>query len=123
MTFSMSGEPDVPFTPLIISRGPETLGVLNTNIVPEFISSGGTATDITEFGDPPFTPSHFKPLAINGTVGSGIGHQTFTGNQKKVARKKCVRVSFSQYQEFVDGELLNVNAGKLARKCVVFRTK
>ena len=74
-----------------------------------------------------FTPTVFKPFAIELTGGSGIGHEVFQGDQEQVARRRCVRVFFSEYQilvgrsapfEVVD----NVGPVRRDRKCVVFRT-
>lgn len=128
-TFPLFG-PDRAFTTLVVSKDPhERLGVLNTNrIVPEFILPHGAAVPITAFGNPRFTPTHFKPFSIRGTRGSGVGHQTFQGNQFALARHRCVRIFFTQYQllsnRFPFNVIANINAPfKTSRSCVVFRTR
>ena len=118
---------DRAFTPKIVSKVPgEILGVLNSNnITPEFIFNYG-AKPITHFGNPNFTPTHFKPFSIKYTKGSGIGHQTFHGNQLHVARGKCVRVYFTSYQllKYHYGPVKENknNVPKYKNKCVVFKT-
>lgn len=128
-TFSIGGRANTPFTPRIIStvRG-EHLGVLNTNnIIPEFVFDGATHP-ITSFGSQRFTPTHFKPFSIpTAHRFSGVGHQTFQGNQLSVATGKCIRLYFTHYQ------LLNPTTGVVVgnrnnvprseNKCVVFRTR
>lgn len=126
-TFSITGKPDKSFTPLIVSKTGPRIGVLNTNgIVPEFINGSGKVIPITSVGTPKLTPTHFKPFPVPKTVGSGIGHQTFTGNQLQVSRKRCVRVYFSTYQTLTPGSkpklIENVNVKKSDNKCVVFKT-
>jgi len=122
-TFSVMGDPDMAFTSRIVSKNSaEILGVLNSNnIAPQFILPSGAANSITLFGNPPFTPTHFKPFSIPYTSGSGIGHQTFHGNQQAVAKGKCIRVFFTSYQTlFPNGDVKgNINN---ARECAVFRT-
>lgn len=130
-TFSVTGKPDVAFTSLIVSRTKgEKLGVLNTNgIVPEFISKDGSSRPITSFASPPFTPTHFKPLTIAGhgsMDGSGIGHQTYHGDQEMLARHRCIRVWFTTYQVFTGKnppQVNNINVDKSDKKCVVFKSK
>lgn len=130
-TFSVTGKPDKPFTPVIVSRKKgEILGVLNSNnLVPEFILADGTVQEITDAGaTPAFQPTHFKPLPIADESGSGIGHQTYHGGQKKVAKGKCVRVYFSSYQVLAGSpspsvvDNIHVDS-KSANKCVVFQSK
>lgn len=123
--FSVHSKPDQPFTPRIVSKNPkEKIGILNTNgITPEFITRKG-AVPITKFGNPYFTPTHFKPFGIDYVMGSGVGHQTFHGNQKKVARGQCVRVFFTNFQKLMHGyppKVDNVNVDRYDYKCVVFR--
>lgn len=127
--FSLRGPPDVPFSPRIISIVPgENLGVLNTNgITVEVIFPNGRAFPITRFGNPRFTPTHIKPLSIPRTTGSGLGHQTFTGDQLRVASGSCGRIFFTQYQLLdrnsnnVVDNVNNIDARR-EKKCVVFRT-
>lgn len=124
-TFSATGKPDVAFTNLIVARSSTMrLGVLNSNgVVPEFILANGVVRKITAFATPRYTPTHFKPFTIKKRRGSGIGHQTYTGSQKKNARRRCIRVFFTHFQKFVGGNLENVNVAAGDRsKCVVFRT-
>eukprot|EP00173_Palmaria_palmata_P002149 Plantae.Rhodophyta-Palmaria_palmata.ctg2333.p1 GENE.Plantae.Rhodophyta-Palmaria_palmata.ctg2333~~Plantae.Rhodophyta-Palmaria_palmata.ctg2333.p1 ORF type:complete len:149 (-),score=14.05 Plantae.Rhodophyta-Palmaria_palmata.ctg2333:250-669(-) len=118
------------FTPSIVPKDKyKRLGILNTNgIVPEFIFDY-EAKPITHFGRQNFTPTHFKPFWTYYSFGSGIGHQTFQGNQAKVARGKCVRVYFTSFQELSHYRNKHVvlknrnNVPKSANKCVVFKTK
>lgn len=129
-TFSISGPDNMAFTPRIISTvHREVLGVLNTNnIVPEFILSDGDFVKITERGHPNFKPTAFKPFSVPHTLGSGIGHQTFHGDQRAVATGQCVRVFFSSYQVLKrqnDRYIVIKNVNNVSRdenKCVVFRT-
>lgn len=122
--FDISRRPDKPFTMRIVSKDPtEILGVLNTNdIVVEFISRL-RVIPITLLGKPKFSPTQFKPFPRG--WGSGIGHETFQGNQLGVAMGRCIRVHFSSYQLLNrrNGTVIeNVNGlGKEAGKCVVFR--
>lgn len=128
-TFPIDGKADKAFTPRIVSTVyHETLGVLNTNnIVPEFIL-GGYNAEITKFGSQKFTPTAFKPFSIPYTPWSGIGHETFHGDQLKVAKGKCIRVYFTHYQllsqdkygKYVVKENRN-DVPKYENKCVVFR--
>lgn len=123
-TFDVRGKADQSFTTAVVSKNAsELIGIGNNNvIVPEFIV-GSTATSITAFGRPNFTPSHLKPFTIVNTTTSGIGHQVFHGNQKGAARKRCVRIYFTAYQQFVGGDVLNFNdVPRKANKCVVFLT-
>lgn len=125
-TFDIGDASDRAFTPRIVSTVPkETLGVLNTNgVIGQFILGRGRVSNITSFGIPKFTPTHFKPYTISKTGGSGIGHETFQGNQLGKARKRCVRVFFTEYQAFdANSNLVNVDNKTINRKkCVVFRT-
>lgn len=126
-TFSIGGTPNKVFTDLIVSKSGPRIGVLNTNgIIPEFINPDGTITLINKVGSPRLTPTHFKPFSIPKSVGSGIGHQTFTGNQLQVSRRRCVRVFFSTYQTLTFGRnprvINNINVERSDNKCVVFKT-
>lgn len=124
-TFDISGEPDLSFTTRIVPKDVTyALGSLNTNnIIPDFIDENGTATEIVEFGSQRFTPTHFKPFWIAQDRGSGIGHQTFHGNQEQKATDRCVRVYFTHFQEFRETGLVNRNnVARSENKCVVFRT-
>ncbi|PXF43410.1 hypothetical protein BWQ96_05328 [Gracilariopsis chorda] len=124
--FSIAGEPDKSFTPRVVPKATTySLGTLNTNnVVPEFIE-GNQGRPITEFGSQRFTPTHFKPYWISEERGSGVGHQTFQGNQLEVANDKCVRVYFTSFQEVPpNGQVVNRNNVPTSEnKCVVFRTK
>lgn len=129
-TYFVGGKADTAFTNKIVSRFGPRIGIVNMNdIVPEFINKDGTYSPITYFGNPRFTPTHFKPYAIKGMqYSSGVGHQTFTGNQLSIARRRlCIRVYFSHYQT-LSGEgsksrvVNNVNVEKRDNKCVVFKT-
>eukprot|EP00178_Gracilaria_changii_P019092 TRINITY_DN55555_c0_g1_i1.p1 TRINITY_DN55555_c0_g1~~TRINITY_DN55555_c0_g1_i1.p1 ORF type:complete len:402 (+),score=57.92 TRINITY_DN55555_c0_g1_i1:679-1884(+) len=119
-TFDATGRPDKSFTSMVVSKDPNMrLGVLNMNdVVPEFIDDNG-AKRITMFGSQRFTETHFKPYSIEGTRGSGIGHQTYHGNQKQLARNKCIRVFFSHVQLLDPTTNLNEVPDNY---CVVFRT-
>lgn len=129
-TFSLSSTPaDTAFTTRIVSRTNPAIGVLNANeVVPEFIFLRGNAFPISNFGSPPFTPTHFKPFSLrNHQFASGIGHQSFTGNQRMFAKNRCIRIYFSDYQTInVSGStpqvIENVSAGRADNKCVVFQT-
>lgn len=123
-TFSLKGKPDTPFTSTIVSKSKATMiGILNTNITVQFVFMKG-AFDITSYANPNFTPYHFKPFPVKKTKMSGIGHQTFTGNQMKTAKGKCVRIYFSAYQVLNSkGNVVdNVNDVMMdMNKCVVFK--
>lgn len=126
--FKIGARPDVAFTRAIVSRNDPDIGILNTNgIAAEFLTVNGFQP-ITQFGNPKLTPTHFKPLSIKHRhFSSGIGHQTFTGNQLFVSRNQCVRVFFTHYQLVSlshGGNVIgNVNgAMKSDKKCVVFQT-
>lgn len=126
-TYSIAGKPDQVFTGEIVSKSGPRIGILNTNgIIPEFINTDGTVTLINTVGSPRLTPTHFKPLPFPKSVGSGIGHQTFTGNQFAVSRRRCVRVFFTTFQVLSSGRkprvINNVNVDREDNKCVVFRT-
>lgn len=125
-TFDVSGEPDIPFTPKIVPKNVMmALGVLNTNnIIPEFIDNAGSAMPVTEFGTQRFTPTVFKPFWKPQERGSGIGHETFQGNQEEIAMGRCVRVFFTSFQEIQQFRVVNRNnVPRSENKCVVFRTK
>lgn len=120
--------PDRAFTPPIVPKdSTKHVGVLNTNgIVPEFL--GQSAEPITSFGSQRFTPTHFKPFWISKKYGSGIGHQTFHGDQATLAMDKCVRVYFTSFQVINNQNgSKNVvenrsNVPRSENACVVFRT-
>lgn len=124
--YSIMGKPDRSFTPRIISKSSMMkIGILNTYFTAQFIMGNGKAMNITKFGKPALTPSHFKPFPINGTMQSGIGHQTFDGNQMKVSMNRCVRLYFSSFQVLDSYGLVidNMNDVPMSmNKCVVFRT-
>lgn len=128
-TFTLGGNPDKPFTPRIVSRIPgEVVGVLNTNgIIPEFIEPDGSVQLITSTpANPMFAPTQFKPLSIPDDIGSGVGYQTFQGNQLFEARNRCVRLFITSFQILETmppfSVVGNVNADRTDNKCVVFRT-
>ncbi|PXF48780.1 Cell surface glycoprotein 1 [Gracilariopsis chorda] len=128
-TFTLGGNPDKPFTPRIVSRIPGVVvGVLNTNgIIPEFIESDGSVDLITSTpAIPMFAPTQFKPLSIPDDIGSGVGYQTFQGNQLVEARNRCVRLFFTSFQLLEPtppfSVIANINADRTDNKCVVFRT-
>lgn len=131
-TYSIRGAPDVVFTDKIIARSDPQVGILNSNgPAPEFLTRRRFAPNefrpITSFGNQPFTPTHFKPLSFTmKPLASGIGHQTFQGNQLRVARKRCVRVFFTQYQVIklapTPMVIDNVNSPTSDDNCVVFKT-
>lgn len=121
-TYSIDGPSDQSFTSVIVSKDPDVqLGVLNSNnVVPEFIEDSG-AFPITDFGSQRFAPSQFKPYYMWQDQGSGIGHQTFHGNQEELSRNKCIRIFFTDIQLLNPASNLN-QVPKSANKCVVFRT-
>ena len=124
-TFDASGPPDVSFTLPITAkeRLNKTVGVINSNFVPQFIDSKGVAKDITQFGSPRFTPTHFKTFKLG--MQSGIGHQTYHGRQVFEVLGKCVRVHFSEYQVLDKHGFVTDNVAVPKRNnkdCVVFRT-
>lgn len=126
--FGIFGPPDIPFSTNIVSRVGPRIGIVNMNgIIPEFINPDGTIVPINMEGFPRLTPTHFKPFVINGSMfKSGIGHQTFDGNQLIVSRKRCIRVYFTSYQTLTSGPMpsviSNVMVSKSDNKCVVFKT-
>lgn len=126
-SYSIFGKPNQVFTDVIVSKSGPRIGVLNTNgIIPEYINQDGTVTPINTVGNPRLTPTHFKPFPFPKSVGSGIGHQTFTGNQLQFSRGRCVRVFFTTFQALSSGRkprvVNNVNVERSDNKCVVFRT-
>lgn len=129
-TFSISGKPGKAFTPRIRGKGKNPLiGAVNANgMMAQFINDDGVVVPITRAtkATPRFARHAFKTFHIKGQRGSGVGHQTFQGNQKKVATNRCVRVFFSEYQvlktRFPFIISLNVRKTKM-NDCVVFMTK
>ncbi|KAI0557995.1 von Willebrand factor A-like protein [Gracilaria domingensis] len=125
-TFDIPAEqPDTAFTTGVVPKDVTyALGTLNMNgIVPEFIDEAGNASPITDFGSQRFTPTHFKPYWVAQDRGSGIGHQTFQGDQAQVAQNRCVRVYFTHFQEIREHRVVNRNGvPRSENKCVVFRT-
>lgn len=128
-TFKVTGKPDRPFTPKIVSRQQgERIGVVNSNnIIPEFIMVDGSTEKITEAStSPKYRPTHFKPFSKNRRTSSGIGHQTYHGDQKEQARKRCIRVYFSSYQLLTGSRppyvKNNIHVDQSANKCVVFKS-
>lgn len=126
---------DRPFTPWIVSRDPEeTIGAVNSNgFVPEFIFDDGSVAKITDYGNPNFTSTSFKPFTFPFnypyTERAGIGHEIFQGDQLGVAKGKCIRVSFSSYQLLYKNKYGRYdvienknNVSKSENKCVVFKT-
>lgn len=124
-TFSVGGKPNSVFTTKIVSKKAPRIGLLNSNgIVAEFIASDGTVTLIDTIGSPLLSPTHFKPFPFYKSRMSGIGHQTFSGNQLKSVKGRCVRVYFTHYQIITTGPkpkvIENINVSKAMNKCVVF---
>ncbi|KAI0558481.1 hypothetical protein FGB62_207g010 [Gracilaria domingensis] len=121
-TFSIDGPPDKSFTPVVVAKDPDVhLGTLNSNnVVPEFIEDDG-AFPITDFGSQPFAPTQFKPYYIWQEQGSGIGHQTFHGDQQELSRGRCIRIFFTDIQLKDPASNLN-HVPRSENKCVVFRT-
>lgn len=152
-TFHLRGtKPDVSFTPRIVVKRGSPVGILNTNRVPVEVLVDGHFRPIEDIRvHPRWTPTHFKPYAIfddrrygrrddrkggrydykrdygNGrNVGSGIGHETFIGEQEKAARHQCIRVFFSNIQilDKRGNVVMNLNNVRPSqRRCVVFRTE
>lgn len=125
-TFELKNDTTMPFTSRIRSKKfGQLIGIINANgITPEFVFSR-TAFPITNFGDPYYMPTHFKPLSM-GSGGSGIGHEAFRGDQYEYARFRCVRMFFSSFQILdSDGKVKRVenNVPFVRSKCAVFRTK
>lgn len=126
-TFNIHVYDNTAFTTQVVSkRQHEILGVLNTNhIVPEFII-GNKALPITQFGSQKFTPTAFKPFPIPYTYGSGVGRETLHGDQLYIAKGKCVRIFFSNFQilsPYNYNVIDNVyNLSRSANNCVVFKT-
>lgn len=126
LTYTLNAKADTVFTGRIVSKMMPRIGLLNMNdIVPEFIANDGTVTPITSIGNPTLTPTHFKPFQYKTSGGSGISHETFTGNQLQSSKGRCLRVYFSTYQTLSDGlnpsVVDNINVGKSDNKCVVFK--
>lgn len=128
-TFNVLGRVDKPFTPKIVSKDDGvTIGIVNSNnIISQFIDNSGLVRNVTKFGRQPFSPTVFKPYTMRNGYFSGVGHETYQGNQRSLVSGRCVRVFFTAYQvlsghgasrHVVD----NVHVGKKANKCVVFRT-
>lgn len=126
-TFAVTGKPDRVFTSKIVSKMLPRIGLVNMNdITPEFIEADGTVIPITAVGNPPLAPTHFKPFPFYTSGASGLGHQSFTGDQLQQVKGRCVRVYFSSYQTLADAPSRNVadnvEVSKSDNKCVVFRT-
>lgn len=125
-TFNVTGEADMAFTTRIIPKDVSYgLGMLNSNnIIPEFIHDDGTSMEIIEFGSQRFSAHHFKPFWVAQDRGSGIGHETFHGDQEEQAKNRCVRLFFTHYQEIRQNGVVNQNnVPRSQKKCVVFRTQ
>lgn len=93
----------------------------------EFISDGGAAKPITDFGMHPFAPTAFYAVPIDDTMlgGSGIAHEGLQGNQLWMAQERCVRIFINAYEilyknGYVAGNI-NLEA-KDPKACVVFLT-
>lgn len=122
---------DRAFTPIIVPKDPtKRIGVLNMNgIAPEIIADNGGDEPISSYGSPSFSPNHFKPFWISHLFGSGIGHETFQGDQAEVAKGMCVRIFFTSFQILENTSGWNVvvknfnNVSKYEDKCVVFKTE
>eukprot|EP00177_Eucheuma_denticulatum_P005152 GFKZ01009384.1.p1 GENE.GFKZ01009384.1~~GFKZ01009384.1.p1 ORF type:complete len:375 (-),score=27.94 GFKZ01009384.1:399-1523(-) len=127
--FPVDGPANTPFTPIIISTNTsERLGVLNTNrITVEIIENDGNVIPITALPTmQDFSPTQFKPIVVPNMMASGIGHESFQGDQQDEAKGRCVRVFFTEFQLV---QLLppfhvvaNVVADREDGTCVVFRT-
>lgn len=127
-TYDTRGPADEAFTPIITAKDRNVrIGIVNSNgIEPEFVREDGSRWPISEKGRPNFKTTHFKPFFLKFRQFSGIGHQTFIGNQKYIARRKCVVVYFSMFTVLTGSRppyvKKNVNAVKSDNKCVAFRT-
>lgn len=127
-TVSVDDTADNALTGGIVSRNmSEKVGIVNTNnIEVEFITNNTLKLITAVNASQTFSPTQFKPFTIVNTTFSGIGFETFQGDQMMKARNQCVRVFFSQYQTlkmmmpyYVKD---NINAKRSDNKCVVFRT-
>lgn len=125
-TFKLKEKSDIVFTRRIRSkRFGRLVGVINTgNMSSEFLFAKN-GFSLTEFGKPSYSPSHFKPILIRGSRGSGIAHEKFRGDQFQYARYRCVRVHFASYQLLdINGFKRNFNNVRNDNThCVVFKTK
>lgn len=125
--YNANGPADRHFSAKVVSKKDEILGVLNTNdVIPQFIGDNGTAKNVTMYGMPSFDPTAFKPFPLRSGRHSGVGHQTWHGDQSEIVRNKCVRLYFTSYQTLSDDRYRNVvgnmHVTMAANKCVVFRT-
>eukprot|EP00178_Gracilaria_changii_P014098 TRINITY_DN3999_c0_g1_i1.p1 TRINITY_DN3999_c0_g1~~TRINITY_DN3999_c0_g1_i1.p1 ORF type:complete len:424 (+),score=70.55 TRINITY_DN3999_c0_g1_i1:641-1912(+) len=120
--FRIGGTADVSFTPRIVAKDDDVqLGVLHSNHqVAQFIEHDGVFA-ITNFGSQRFAPTQFQPYALWPANGSGIGHQTFHGDQLQLASGRCVRIFFSEIQLLEPPSYLR-HVAQSENKCVVFRT-
>lgn len=104
------------------------LGIANTKEPAEYLQNG-KPMPVTSLGDPPAAPTIFKtfPIPFPKVIpASGVGHETFQGNQLSALSGKCFRLYITSYQ-ILDSQSLqvvdNVNdAPKSMNKCVVFKT-
>ena len=115
---------DKPFTPLIVSKNAhQRLGVLNINGIEPHVIFRSRPRGLTEL-NPAFTSTFVKPIPISGAYGSGLAVQSVYGQFKKIDKRSCAVIWFTQYQLLTKGHeprvLDNIVAKKEDMKCVVF---
>lgn len=118
---------DMTFTPRIRSKTfGMVLGHMNANYKSTEIVFQKRTFPISNFQNPPFAPTQFKPYRFKKSSGSAIGAQYMTKSQKMYVNFRCIRVFFSSYQvlrkdqKTVKKNLHYVKNGDNT-KCVVFR--
>lgn len=119
-TYDIGGPANEAFTDPIVLRPFTQVGALDTSaIVPEFLSDDG-AIDITEFGEPRFSETHFKAVTIAGSEASGIAHEELIGEQLSLGQSRCVRLFISSYE--MNNKQTTRSSSEKGDNCIVFRT-
>lgn len=121
------GMPDTPLDMMHLASKMygNKIGVVNSNskYPAEFVFKK-MSYPVTNFGSPMFVPTVFKPYPMPMSMHSGVGHQTFQGNQMKYARFRCVRLFVTHFQVLnMKGNVMKnvVKMPPTEKDCVVFK--
>lgn len=122
-TFNISGMAMKAFTPsIILGRRTSVSGVRSDNVNPEFLIEG-EATEITNYGEPPFSSTHFKFVPIHNGIFYAIAHEEFENGQLSFAENRCIRLFITSYHiaTLVDNPEV-IHFPENTDNCIVFRT-
>lgn len=122
-TYDLSGTAMEAFTGPIVMGDEILFNTLDTEgVVPEFLFED-EAKEITSYGEPPFSSTHFKSVPIKDGRTFGIAHEEFMNDQLSFAENRCIRIFITSFEiPSHRYEPRIVNFSERRENCVVFRT-